>query len=126
MNFYFRLFFCPLFLPIFSSIEFPKMYPSILQSPLGNVLGREKFYRKETGSTLINPAFPKLTNHEILFFFPPPIINHIPFSTLAGGIAHSSLFHSILEYHPYLKYFLSAFSPEISQWPYIFYTKVTI
>ena len=71
-------------------------------SPLLAMSYVEKFYRKQTGSTLINPAFPKLINHEILFFFSP--FHHQPHSlfNIVWRNCSTILFHSILEYHPYI------------------------
>ena len=71
-------------------------------SPLLAMSYVEKFYRKQTGSTLINPAFPKLTNHEILFFFYPS--HHQPHSlfNIVWRNCSTILFLSILEYHPYI------------------------
>lgn len=63
---------CLLLLPIFSGIEFPKME---IEFPLGNTMVpswkflTQKFYRKGTHSALNSPSFPKVTDHEIFFFF---------------------------------------------------------
>lgn len=90
--------------------------------PHENFLHRETFCRKENGLTLINPAFSKFTDHEILsFYFSFPASTTFPFEHRLGrvALAYCSMHFSMSL--PSLKCLKCFLCPEvISQCPYAY------